>query len=65
MLGEQQPNQHMQEEHPMSTTQHRMLPNDAASYDAPRGGFSADPKVPHGSPETMLSLACSTARWCQ
>ena len=44
MLAEQQPNQRMQEE-PMSTTQQLMLPNDAANYDAPQGGFSADPKV--------------------
>ena len=45
----------------MSTTQHRMLPDDAANYDAPRGGFSADPKVPRGSPEIILSSACSTS----
>lgn len=30
----------------MSTTQQLMLPNGTANYDAPKGGFSADPKVP-------------------
>ena len=60
MLAEQQPNQRMQEE-PMSTTQQLMLPNDAANYDAPKGGFSADPKVLPGSAESILLMACGTA----
>ena len=45
MLADQRPNQHTQEER-MSTTQQLMLPNDTANYDAPKGGFSADLKVP-------------------
>ena len=45
----------------MSTTQQLMLPNDAANYDAPKGGFSADPKVPPGSAESILLMACGTA----
>ena len=52
MLAEQQPNQHIQQD-PMSTTQQLMLPNNAANYDAPKGGFSANPKVPPGSAATM------------
>ena len=53
MLAGQQPSQHMQQE-PMSSTQQLMLPNDAANYDAPKGGFSADPKVPSGLAKFVL-----------
>ena len=44
----------------MSSTQELMVPaHNAPSYDAPGGGFSANPKVTLALPETVLSCLLS------